>query len=135
MASIFLIEDDPVMLAMLADALNEAGHVVTTASNGWEALKDFRPAEHELVITDVLMPHVDGADILRILRRETPRTPVIAISGSFGEGDSEGELLQAMKRLGATRVLRKPFSPQQLVATVAAVLARPHPKVDPPAVG
>ena len=132
MARVFLIEDDPVIREMLADALRDAGHTVATAANGWEALKDFRPAEHELVITDVLMPHVDGVDILRILRRETPRIPVVAISGSFGRGD--GELLQAMMNLGATGVLRKPFSPQQLVATVAAALAQGGGPLDSPGV-
>lgn len=116
MARIFLIDDDPVMLEMLAEALGGAGHEVTTAANGWEALREFRPAWHELVITDVLMPYVDGKDIMRILRRETPRIPVIAISGACGEGDSE--LLGAMTRLGATRVLKKPFFPDQLLEMV-----------------
>lgn len=116
MARIFLIDDDPVMLAMLSEALREAGHEVTTATNGWEALREFRPTWHELVITDVLMPYVDGKDIVRVLRRETPRIPVIAISGGCGEGD--GELLGAMTRLGATRVLKKPFFPDQLLETV-----------------
>lgn len=116
MARIFLIDDDPVMLAMLSETLREAGHEVTTAANGWEALREFRPAWHELVITDVLMPYVDGKDLVRVLRRETPRIPVIAMSGSFGEGDSE--LLAAVTRLGATHVLKKPFFPEQLLDTV-----------------
>lgn len=116
MARIFLIDDDPVMLAMLSEALRTAGHEVTTAANGWEALREFRPAWHELVITDVLMPYVDGKDLVRVLRRETPRVPVIAISGGCAEGD--GELLAAMARLGATRVLKKPFFPDQLLELV-----------------
>lgn len=115
-ARIFLIDDDPVMLAMISEALRAAGHEVTTAANGWEALREFRPAWHELVITDVLMPYVDGKDLVRVLRRETPRIPVIAISGGCPEGDSE--LLAAMTRLGATRVLKKPFFPDQLLDLV-----------------
>lgn len=120
MARIFLIDDDPLILEMLSDTLRGAGHEVSTAANGWEALKEFRPDWHELVITDVLMPYVGGADMLQVLRRETPRTPVIVISGTFGlEGAVRIEELRAR---GAAMILQKPVAPEQLLDAVAQVL-------------
>lgn len=120
MARIFLIDDDPLILEMLSDTLRGAGHEVSTAENGWEALKDFRPDWHELVITDVMMPYVGGADILQILRRETPRTPVIVVSGRVGE-QGEGFVDDLLAR-GARRVLKKPVSPENLLDAVSQVL-------------
>ena len=124
MARIFLIDDDPLILEMLSDTLRGAGHEVSSAQNGWEALKEFRPDWHELVITDVMMPYVDGADMLQILRRETPRTPVIVVSGCVGE-QGAGSVKALMER-GARRVLRKPVSPSELLDAVAQVLPEIH---------
>lgn len=120
MARIFLIDDDPLILEMLADTLRGAGHEVSTARNGWEALKEFRPEWHELVITDVQMPYVNGEDMLQILRRETPRTPVIVISGTFGQ-DAPARMIDIRER-GAALVLPKPVPPEELLAAVAHLL-------------
>lgn len=120
MARIFLIDDDPVILEMLSDTLSGAGHEVSTARNGWEALKGFRPDWHQLVITDVLMPYIDGADMLQVLRRETPRTPVIVISGAFGQ---EGAArVEDLRERGAALVLQKPVAPAQLLDAVEQAL-------------
>lgn len=123
MARIFLIDDDPLILEMLSDTLRGAGHEVSTAQNGWEALKDFRPDWHELVITDVLMPYVGGADMLQILRRETPRTPVIVISGAFGQDGAAR--IDDLRARGAAMVLQKPVAPEALLATVTQLLSPP----------
>ena len=124
MARIFLIDDDPLILEMLSDTLRGAGHEVSTARNGWEALKEFRPDWHELVITDVMMPYVDGADMLQILRRETPRTPVIVVSGQVGA--QGGGSADALLERGARCVLKKPVSPAELLDAVAQVLPAAH---------
>jgi DNA-binding response OmpR family regulator len=120
LAQVLVIDDNPMILQMLTDALSIAGHQVTTATNGWEALKQFRPAAHELVITDVFMPQVDGKDLLRVLRREIPKIPVIAITAGVA-GDNE-QMLEALKQLGANQVLQKPFTNDQLIAAVEACL-------------
>lgn len=120
MARILLIDDDPLILEMLSDTLRGAGHEVSTARNGWEALRSFRPDWHELVITDVLMPYIDGADMLQVLRRETPRTPVIVISGAFGQ-DGAARIADIRER-GAALVLSKPVVPEELLAAVTRLL-------------
>lgn len=127
MAQLLIIDDDPMILEFLVDALSAAGHTVTAASDGWEAMKRFRPYFHELVITDVCMPLVDGSDLLRVLRREVPSIPIIAITGHacFEKGQATASTLELMNELGATCVLAKPFSAETLLTAVDACLAAP----------
>ena len=121
MARIFLIDDDLAMLELVAEMLEAAGHQVTTGSNGWAALKDFRPGVHQLVITDVLMPFVNGVDLLRVLRREVPWLPVIAISGGLSTDD--GSLRENIRELGVSVILKKPFTAEQLSEAVDKALS------------
>jgi DNA-binding response OmpR family regulator len=127
-AAILVIDDDPLICDMLATELADAGHAVTVAANGWEGMKKFRPDFHELVITDICMPQVNGADLLRVLRREVPDVPVVVITAHavLAQGDANAPTRELMTELGAARVLTKPFSRQEMLAAIADLLsARP----------
>lgn len=117
MARILLVDDDPVILQMVNEFLRDAAHEVTTAANGMEALKLARSAPFDLVITDLVMPEKEGIETILALRKESPTTKIIAMSGSTED------YLTVARKLGASGTLAKPFSRQQLLDAVASVLS------------
>jgi len=73
----------------------------------------------DLVITDLSMPLMNGFDLISALRRLQKDLPILAISGVYG-----GDLLEAVKLLGAKAILEKPFEPEKLVAVVNKILGK-----------
>ena len=120
MARILIIEDEPQMRGMIEQVLIRAGHEVLTASDGKAGLDLFRDQMPDLVITDILMPEVDGLEIIRSLRREFPDLKIIAMSG----GGETGRLqyLPEAREFGADIALSKPFDPAVLTAEVERLL-------------
>ena len=119
MADILLIEDDDLLRGVLAKTLAHAGHEVIEARDGRQGLELSRVARVNLVITDLIMPGQEGLETIMALRREQPKMPVIAISG----GANHTKLyLDIAAKIGARRVLQKPFTPQRLMEVVAEVL-------------
>ena len=123
MANILLIDDEEDIRNILALMLQSAGHTVREAANGAEGLRVYRAAPADLVITDVVMPEQEGLSTIMELRKLTPGLKIIAMSGGFAYDPKL--YLHMAARLGADRVLRKPFSFEDLTATVNAVLATP----------
>lgn len=130
MAHILVIDDDPVYTALLARELEQIGHLVSTAANGREALYRLTEMRFDLVITDILMPEMDGIEFIR-RAPVGPRAPILAISG-YGS-DRSINFLKVARLLGADASLRKPFSAGELHATVSALLDGTHraPSDDP----
>lgn len=120
-AKILLVEDDEGLLFVLERMLTGAGLEVLTARNGKEALTKLTP-EIDVVISDIIMPEMDGLDLLRQIRKETPGTRIIAISGG-GIQDKE-HVLEIARRMGAGKVLAKPFTSEQLLGAVRELLDR-----------
>jgi two-component system response regulator (stage 0 sporulation protein F) len=114
MATILIIDDQESIRALLRTTLEAAGYEVTEASNGRIGLELYRQEPPDLVITDILMPELNGLDMLMELTRQFLHVKVIAISGS-GEGT---KVLDHAKLLGARRTFRKPFSMPQLLQAV-----------------
>src|SRR5512134_1606078 len=106
MATILIIDDEEPIRALLRTTLEAAGHEVTEAANGRIGLERYRHRPTDLVITDILMPELNGLDMLLELTREFLHAKVIAISGARGEQN----VLDVAKLLGARRTLQKPFS-------------------------
>src|SRR5205807_614136 len=100
-----------------------AGFKVWCATDGNHALSQISSGEIDVVITDLVMPNMDGIELIGILRKQHPSLPVVAISGAFG-----GSLLDVALKLGARVALYKPFTPGLLVASVMRVLNLPLPK-------
>ncbi len=119
--SILVVEDEDGMRAVVRAALEYAGFRVTTATNGVEATRLLEDEQFGLVLTDVLMPDKDGIEVISDLRREYPDLPVIAMSGG-GRLPRDGYLTIA-RHLGAHAILQKPFTADELVATVERLLA------------
>ena len=121
MATILVVEDEPVILRVVSELLRDSGHKVATAVNGKEAMKLARGAHFDLVITDLVMPEKEGIETIMDLRRQSPTTKIIAMSGG-GRGSAEVYLALA-ERLGASRTLAKPLSREEMLEAVADVLA------------
>ena len=114
MATILIIDDQESIRALLRTTLESAGYEVMEASNGRVGLDLYRLKPMDLVITDILMPELNGLDLILALTRSFLHAKVIAISGS-GEGKN---VLDHAKLLGARRTFRKPFSMTQLLDAV-----------------
>ncbi len=118
---VLVVEDEDGLRENLADLLGLEGYHVRTAPNGVEGLRlhlAFRP---ELVITDVVMPIMDGVEMVRQLRRRDPRLKALFISGFFGTRSIRDELMAEIRRFGYP-MLSKPFRPSQLFELVRRAL-------------
>jgi DNA-binding response OmpR family regulator len=124
MARILLIDDDESLRKVVAKSLGYAGHDVIQASDGKQGVELFRATPVDLVITDLVMPVQEGVETIVRLRQENPKMPIIAISG--GLTNSKLYLTMAEK-IGARRVLGKPFTPPELLQAVTEVLAGEKP--------
>jgi DNA-binding response OmpR family regulator len=119
LARILVIEDQDLVRSLLRDTLELAGHTVIEARNGVEGLDLFRQAGADLVITDIVMPHKGGLDVVTALREQVPPVNIIAISGAR---DSAEDYLDLAYRMGAKKVLLKPFTPAALIAAIGELL-------------
>jgi CheY-like chemotaxis protein len=123
MARILLIDDDPAVRRTLVTMLVSAGHEVAPYASGKAALAAADRLAFDLVLTDVLMPDMDGLEVMRGFARRVPRPKVIAMTGgSLAPGI---DLLAIASSLGADGVIAKPMRAAELAATIAAVLASP----------
>jgi CheY-like chemotaxis protein len=92
------------------------------------ALDQYLQSQHarqevDLILVDILMPDMDGLQLIPLLRETRPACKIIAMSGGLGERD----YLDTAKRLGANDTLKKPFSPQDLLDAVSSQLGQPDP--------
>jgi len=121
-ARILVIDDDPLMRSFMDKCLTRAGHEVTVARNGAEGMHVFDIEPFDLIVTDLFMPDRDGLEVLREIHRKTRAVPILVISG--GSPDMPKDLLEFAAALGADTTLSKPFSPEELVLSVQALLGR-----------
>lgn len=117
MALILLIDDEDLVRAGLRRPLEQAGHTVIEARDGAEGLRRFYEWQPDVVVTDIIMPNVEGIEVILTLRREAPQVKIIAISG--GGLKRTPLFLEFASEFGANEVLQKPFPPSALVATVS----------------
>lgn len=114
--AILVVEDEENMRELLRRMLDRSGFTVMTAGHGREALKLFRERPVDVAITDLLMPEMDGFELIRTLRVQWPSLRIIALSGATVR-------LEMARQLGAKAVLRKPITSTILLQTVEQVLA------------
>lgn len=115
---ILLVEDDPALAELVRDYLEAEGFQVETCIDGRQGLERALTGEHDLVLLDLMLPHLGGFDILRAYRARWPK-PVVVVSARGEDVDKIRGL-----GLGADDYVAKPFSPAELVARVKAHLAR-----------
>jgi DNA-binding response OmpR family regulator len=118
-ARIFIVEDDPVMLRMVADYLEQHNMHAVPASGRQEMIRYFDASEPDLVILDLRLGHEDGFDLLREIRSRSD-VPIIITTG-----DRRDEIDRVVGlELGADDYVTKPFSLRELLARIRAVLRR-----------
>lgn len=121
---LLLIDDDAAMRSMLFRAITRAGYVVHEAPDGREGLKILASHPIALVLTDIIMPDVEGVELIFRIRKTHPTMPIIAMSGG-GRMSPKG-YLDVAKSCGANRTMSKPFDIEQLLASVAELLSEHH---------
>ncbi|MFP5219743.1 MAG: response regulator transcription factor [Actinomycetes bacterium] len=118
-ARILVVDDEPNILELLAASLRFAGFEVQTAADGVSALEAARSFGPDLLVLDVMMPGMDGFDVLRSLRGGGSRTPVLFLTAR----DAAEDKVQGLT-LGGDDYVTKPFSLEEVVARIRAVLRR-----------
>ena len=121
MATILIIDDDTHIRQLLRAVFEALGHQIVEATNGREALGALQTISPSLVVVDILMPEMDGIEMIRTIRKTTTDIKIIAMSGGLS---IEGvDALDVAQRLGATRTMHKPFAIRGLINMVQDLLA------------
>lgn len=124
MTSILLIEDDPLLGAMIREMLELEAYDVVWLRSGLPVRRivaeGVRP---DLILTDIVMPDMDGLETMQLLRDTCPEIPLVAMSAEAGAG-----YLKLASRLGALAVLQKPFTQDVLRDTIKRLLQLKVPK-------
>ncbi|MBN2685802.1 MAG: response regulator [Pontiellaceae bacterium] len=116
MATVLVIEDDVFVRELIVDILKGTKSEIYECEDGAKGLDLAMKIKPDLVITDILMPNIDGEEVIRILRQEKPNTKIIAISG--GGFNRKEYYLQIAMALGSNNVLSKPFDPNDLLSMI-----------------
>jgi two-component system phosphate regulon response regulator PhoB len=118
---ILVVEDDEDILGMISYNLEKGGYRVTALGTGDGAADEVTRLQPDLVVLDIMLPGMDGLEVLKALRTEpsTEVTPVIMLTARSQEADKVVGL-----ELGADDYMVKPFSPRELIARIKAVLRR-----------
>lgn len=127
---ILIVEDMPNILDLIKVTLTFKGYPVVTATNGEEALKKIKEERPALIITDILMPYMDGFAFVQKIRTN-PKThdiPVIFLSATYLTPQDKEFAFE----LGAVRFLEKPIDTEEFLLTVAEVLTQGIPDLSPP---
>ncbi len=114
MAKILVIDDIDYLRETISEILRRGGYDTIQAANWRAGLVMFKEYAPDLVVTDILMPELEGLDTIRSLKTMSPDLPIIAISGS-----TDSPHLQTALELGATETLRKPVKQEELLPAVS----------------
>jgi CheY-like chemotaxis protein len=134
MHSILVIDDEPDVRDSIARALGRAGYSVRTAGNASDALAKLEHSPADVVITDIIMPKIDGVQAIESIRKLFPSVRIIAISGGGNFGISAYQptaitttaYLTSAENAGAHLVLTKPFESAELIQAIEKVLGVGH---------
>jgi two-component system OmpR family response regulator len=118
-ARLLVVEDDPNILELLSASLRFAGFAVTSASSGAEGVAAASERRPDLIVLDVMLPDLDGFEVVRKLRSGGSRTPVVFLTAR----DATEDKIRGLT-LGGDDYVTKPFSLEELVARIRSVLRR-----------
>jgi CheY-like chemotaxis protein/anti-sigma regulatory factor (Ser/Thr protein kinase) len=119
-ARILVVDDDPDIHVLLATILRDAGYHIDSAFNGLEGLERLQAGLYNLVLTDVLMPGLDGLELLQRIQERCPSTPVVVMTAS----KTPDNLIRSIREM-AFSYFSKPFSPSAVVEMVGRALQSP----------
>ena len=120
MARILLIDDDAAVRYALKQVLERAGHQVEEANDGMVGIDVYNATRPDIVVTDIIMPNQESIETIIKLKRMAPEIAIIAMSGGGRTGNRD--YLGMAEKLGAAKVMPKPFRPRELVEAVQALL-------------
>ncbi|WP_248960744.1 response regulator transcription factor [Sphaerisporangium perillae] len=118
-ARLLVVEDDPNILELLAASLRFAGFTVTPAASGADAVEAAQRRRPDLIVLDVMLPDMDGFDVVRRLRGGGTHTPVVFLTAR----DATEDKIRGLT-LGGDDYVTKPFSLEEVIARIRAVLRR-----------
>lgn len=120
-STVLVVDDDALVRAAAEVILKKKGWVVRTAPDGEAALAAIAAEPAAIVLLDILMPRKEGLETLIELRRTCPSVTVVAMSGSLVR--QRNDFLAIAVKFGADSILRKPFTPESLLAAVESGMA------------
>ena len=122
MFRVLIADDDPILREIVHAFLDDPSYLLTLVEDGKQALRAALVQRFDLIITDMVMPNLDGIELLQALRVTAPETPVIGMSAGMA-GCAPEVLLRAAKAAGAVSVLSKPLSRAVFLTAVREALA------------
>src|SRR5580698_2911067 len=134
MQNILVVDDEPDVRDSVKYVLDRAGYSVRTAESAMDALAELARSPTDLVITDIIMPQINGVEAIESIRKAFPAVRIIAISGGGNFGITEYQpsaitttaYLASAEKAGAHLVLTKPFETVELIRSVEQVLGVGH---------
>ena len=120
MASVLVVDDDPAIVHLLELNLELEGHDATSVSDGREVLDRIREVRPDVVLLDIMLPHVDGWQLCEAIRAdpELAATPVVLLTARTQTAD-----LERGEQIGADAYVTKPFDPVEILAWVERLVA------------
>lgn len=118
---VLVVEDEPLAAGQMARYLEAKGYRASTVGDGLAGLRVHRKDPADIVVTDLRMPHLDGYEFIRELRRDNPDLPIIVVTGHMRMEGGEEE------RTGAAVVLKKPINLRELAQTVERMVKKTRP--------
>ncbi|MGD9118911.1 MAG: response regulator [Dehalococcoidia bacterium] len=112
-AKILVIDDDETICSLFRDTLEEAGHTIATASESLKGLELIKGQDYDLVLLDLKMPEIDGAELFKQIRKSKPGLPVIIITGY-----PDSDLMMEALTYGPFGVMKKPFNDSDILSAV-----------------
>jgi CheY-like chemotaxis protein len=120
---VLVVDDDRMVCIAIEVCLKRQGFDVTIADGADAGMRALEQATFEVMLIDVFMPHMRGFESVRIFHERAPDIPIVAMSGyAFANTERAPDFLRMTLELGAARCLRKPFTPEALLATVRECL-------------
>ena len=132
MQRILVVDDDPLVSLSIKLSLERHGFEAVLADGGTTGLSALEGNRFDAMIVDIFMPHMRGFESIRVFHQRAPDVPLIAISGyAFAQHSAPApDFLRMAIELGATRCLRKPFTPAALLAVVNECIAENNARRD-----
>lgn len=116
---VLLVEDEQTLAMIIKDTLDAQGFEISVAQNGQEGIRMFYELHPDVLVTDVMMPRIDGFELIRQLRQSDRNTPILVLSARSAIND----VVEGFE-IGANDYLKKPFGMQELIIRIKALVGR-----------
>ena len=116
---ILLVDDDEFVRSMLLKQLTDAGYLVEQENNGSDALEKLKSTQYDLLVTDIVMPSMTGCELMKAMKKEQIRLPILAITGGM---ENAVEEYQCAADLFADKTLLKPIDRAELLYEIRELI-------------